>query len=118
MRLVTSSVSPKPLVVGVDVGETKIAAGVVDADGQLSGRVKVPTDTRRPEMTLQSIIDAITAALQKAGAGPSHISGVGLGIPGKVDPVNGASLLAVNPGWRAIPVKQAVRRSSRPALLY
>jgi glucokinase len=105
MKPITSSVSPKPFVVGVDVGGTKIAAGVVDANGQVSGRVKVPTDTRQPEMTLQSIRGAITATLHEAGVSPSQISGVGLGIPGKVDTVNGISLLAVNLGWRAIPVK-------------
>lgn len=106
MRPITPAVSPKPLVVGVDVGGTKIAAGVVDADGRVSGRVKIPTDTSQTEMTLQSIIAAITATIRESGVSSSHISGVGLGIPGKVDAVNGVSLLAVNLGWRAIPVKQ------------
>src|SRR2546430_13285907 len=99
MRPITSLVSPKPFVVGVDVGGTKIAAGVVDDHGQVYGRVKLSTDTSQPEMTLQSIATAITATLQEAAISSSHIRGVGLGIPGKVDAVNGVSLLAVNLGW-------------------
>jgi glucokinase len=94
-----------PLVVGVDVGGTKIAAGVVDGRGHVYGRVKLPTDTARPEMTLQSIAAGITAALHAAEVSPSHISGVGLGIPGKVDPEHGIGLLSVNLGWQDVPVK-------------
>ncbi len=96
----------RPYIVGVDVGGTKIAAGVVDDDGRVYGRVKIPTDLRQPEMTLQSIIAAIAATLQASGVGALHIRAVGLGIPGKVDVMNGVCLLAVNLGWRDMPVKQ------------
>lgn len=95
-----------PLVVGVDVGGTKIAAGVVDAQGQVYGRVQLPTDTSRPEMTLQSIAAGITGTLRAARISPPHISGVGLGIPGKVDPEHGIGLLSVNLGWQDVPVKR------------
>lgn len=97
---------PGPLIVGVDVGGTKIAAGVVDAQGQVYGRVKLSTDTSRPEMTLQSIAAAVTSTLHEAGVSPSQISGIGLGIPGKVDSENGVGLLAVNLGWQDVPVKR------------
>jgi glucokinase len=92
-------------VVGVDVGGTKIAAGVVGANGQVQGRVKLPTDTSRPEMTLQAIAHAVKEALQGAGLEASRVNGIGLGIPGKVDPATGVSLLAVNLGWQDVPVK-------------
>lgn len=106
MSLSLPSTAPKPFTVGVDVGGTKIAAGVVDNDGRVYGRVKIATDVSRPESTLQSIIAAITATLQAAGVSPSSINAVGLGIPGKVDVENGICLLAVNLGWRDMPVKQ------------
>lgn len=106
MMQTTSFVGARPLVVGVDVGGTKIAAGVVDTQGKVFGRVKLPTDTSRPEMTLQSIAAGVTGALHAAGVSSSHISGVGLGIPGKVDPENGIGLLAVNLGWQDVPVKR------------
>lgn len=93
------------LTVGVDVGGTKIAAGVVDANGHIYGRVKLPTDTSQPEMTLRSIAATINAALEAAGVEPLQLAGIGLGVPGKIDPVQGVALLAVNLGWHNIPVK-------------
>ena len=95
----------EPLVVGVDVGGTKIAAGVVAANGQVYGRVKLPTDISRPDMTLRTIASAITITLNVAGVEPARIAGIGLGIPGKVDPERGIALLAVNLGWHNVPIK-------------
>ena len=100
-----SSQYEKPFVVGVDVGGTKIAAGVVDAQGRVSGRVKKPTDISSPAMTLQSIVVAINASLDAAGVKPELVGGVGLGIPGMVDPEKGIGLLSVNLGWQDVPVK-------------
>jgi glucokinase len=57
-------------------------------------------------MTLRTIASAITATLDAAGIETAQIAGVGLGIPGKVDPVQGIGLLAVNLGWWDVPVKR------------
>ena len=96
------------MVVGVDVGGTKIAAAVVDSAGQIYGRVQHPTDVSRPEMTLQSIAGAISSAIEAAGIRTADISAIGLGIPGKVDPETGTGLVAVNLGWRNVPVTPAL----------
>jgi len=96
--------SAASLVIGVDVGGTKIAAGIVDPQGQLSGRVKLPTDTSRPEKTLQSIANAITSTIEAAQVSTASIKGIGLGIPGTVDPERGIGVQAVNLGWHNVPV--------------
>lgn len=70
-----------PVVVGVDVGGTKVAAGLVDRAGQVYGRVKLPTATGSPELTLQSISQAVQAAITAGGIELDRIKGVGLGIP-------------------------------------
>ncbi|GLV54022.1 glucokinase [Dictyobacter sp. S3.2.2.5] len=108
MDIQTSVVAHDPgsLVIGVDVGGTKIAAGVVDALGQVYGRVQFSTDTSRPEATLRTVAHAVRSAIQAAGVSPAHIRGVGLGIPGKVDVENGVSVFAVNLGWRDVPIKR------------
>lgn len=103
-QVANSITSHEALAVGVDVGGTKIAAGVVDARGNVRGRVKLATDTATPDATLHSIAEAVRAVLHEAGVTAEHINGVGLGIPGKVDPRTGTSLLAVNLGWRDVPV--------------
>ena len=92
------------LIVGVDVGGTKIVAGVVDAQGQVCGRVQLPTETSQPEMVLQSIEAAIRQSVQAAGVNLAQLYGIGLGVPGEIDPLNGICRLAVNLGWQDVPV--------------
>jgi glucokinase len=92
------------LVVGVDVGGTKIAAGVVDPYGQVYSRVQLPTDTDGPERTLQSIAAGIEEAILAAGIRKEQIHEVGLGIPGIVDPEHGIGLFSANLGWKNVAV--------------
>ncbi len=94
------------LLVGVDVGGTKIAAGVVDAHGQVLSRVQIPTDTGGAEKTLQAIATGIVEAMRAAGVDREQIRKIGLGIPGEVDPVSGVGLLAANLHWKNVPVKR------------
>ncbi len=92
-------------VVGVDVGGTKIAAGVVDAVGRITGQVKIPTDARNATTILDSIEQAVRASLEAAGLNSSQIKGIGLGIPGVVDPVAGVGMESANLGWHNVPVQ-------------
>jgi glucokinase-like ROK family protein len=94
-----------PLVVGVDVGGTKIAAGVVDAQGRISGRVRQPTETSSPQATLDSIAQAVEGSIGEMGISRAQIRGVGLGIPGLVDPLRGIGINSVNLSWQNVPVK-------------
>ena len=68
------------LAAGLDIGGTKIAAGVVDADGRVLTRRDVPT----PVDDRQSLVDAIVGlAGDLAGEHPVHA--VGVGVAGLVD---------------------------------
>ncbi len=100
------------LVVGVDVGGTKIAAALVDAGGGIRGRVQRPTDTSSAELTLQSIAAAVDDAIASVGCPRESVRAVGLGIPGKVDPERGVGVLSVNLGWRDVPVAERLRAIS------
>ena len=93
------------LIIGVDVGGTKIAAAGVDGQGNIHGRVHSPTDVSSPEMTVRSIAEAIEAAIAASRASRGDITAVGLGLPGKVDPARGIGILSVNLGWRDVPIK-------------
>ncbi|MGA2821559.1 MAG: ROK family protein [Anaerolineales bacterium] len=103
----------RPLVVGVDVGGTKVAAAVVKGDGEILGRVMDPTDLDSPNETLKGIAGAVSRAIQAAGCETSDISAVGLGIPGKVDPATGKGILSVNLGWRDVPVRDSLQDALR-----
>lgn len=93
------------VIVGVDVGGTKIAAGIVDARGQVMGRVQMPTDTRDPERTLRSIANTIRNCIESSDIAPARVRAVGLGIPGMIDPEQGVCLLSVNLNWHNVAVQ-------------
>lgn len=94
-----------PLVVGVDVGGTKIAAGLVDPAGKVFGQVKLPTDISNTGATLDAIAQAIRAAIAAGNVDASRVKGVGIGVPGKVDHRQGIGVYAANLGWQDAPVK-------------
>ena len=93
----------RPLLVGVDVGGTKVGVLVVDARSQVRGRVVMPTVLDHPDATLAGIAAAIRQAVQAAGADLSAVAAVGMGVPGQVDPQTGIVRHAVNLKWQELP---------------
>jgi glucokinase len=91
------------LLVGVDVGGTKIAVLVVDEEHQVRGHTMLPTPLDGPESALSGIIAAVREAVGLAGASMSDVAAVGVGTPGRVDPQTGVVRQAVNLGWHEVP---------------
>ncbi|WP_406001361.1 ROK family glucokinase [Streptomyces sp. NBC_00829] len=92
------------LTIGVDIGGTKIAAGVVDEEGTIIETATVPTPS-----TPEGIVDAISSAV--AGAGKGHdIEAVGIGAAGYVDDKRATVLFAPNIHWRHEPLKDKVEQ--------
>jgi glucokinase len=90
------------LTIGVDIGGTKIAAGVVDEDGNILSTFKVPTPHGA-----DAIVEAIASAV--AGARTGHeIVGVGIGAAGYVNRQRSTVYFAPNIDWRQEPLKQKV----------
>jgi glucokinase len=77
-------------VVGVDLGGTKILAGVVGADGRIRGTVERPTPTTSEE----ALLDALEAAVRELIS--ADTLAVGFGVPARVDSRSGIVLGAVN----------------------
>ncbi|KAF0208691.1 MAG: ROK family protein [Actinomycetota bacterium] len=69
--------------VGVDVGGTRIAAGLVERKGRVVTETKVLTPKNGPFAVVDAIIELITETI--AGAHPSEIAGVGIGLPAQID---------------------------------
>ncbi|MFE2099749.1 ROK family protein, partial [Streptomyces sp. NPDC059468] len=81
------------LTIGVDIGGTKIAAGVVDEEGNILSTYKVPTPG-----TPEAIVDAIASAVEGARAG-HEIVGVGIGAAGLVYPQRATGFMAPHIHW-------------------
>jgi len=77
-------------VIGVDLGGTKVLAGVVDADGTVHETVERPTVTTSQAALLDELAETVRALPQEG------VGAVGFGIPSRIDHEHGLALGAVN----------------------
>jgi glucokinase len=70
---------PEQRAIGVDVGGTKIAAGIVDREGRILRRVERPTPTESQDELL-SLLDEIVDGLLDHG-----VAAIGFGMPSTID---------------------------------
>lgn len=88
--------------IGVDVGGTKIAVVVLDADGSERLRRRVEYPSREYGAALATLAEEILAAEDEAC---EHCS-VGIGMPGLIDPDTGLVENAYNTPYNKRPLKQ------------
>lgn len=90
--------------IGIDIGGTNIAVGVVNEEGTLLRKLSVPTAAERGQDALvEDMIASVKAVLNLAGMTLSDISSIGIGVPGATTP-EGVVLSAVNLGWEQVPL--------------
>lgn len=87
------------LSIGIDVGGTKIAAGVVDADGTIGARTHRDTPADSVDQTAQAIIDAAAELIKD-----HQVEAVGIGAAGFVSSDRSTVLFAPNLAWRDEPL--------------
>ncbi|HVL54634.1 MAG TPA: ROK family protein, partial [Vitreimonas sp.] len=63
-----------------------------------------PTSVGAPSGAADAIVAAVQAAVASAGASPADVAAVGVGVPGRVEPLSGTVTLAVNLGWNGLPL--------------
>jgi glucokinase len=112
--------TPRGPVLGLDIGGTKIAAGVVGADGAVRGFVVAPSEPERgPEDGLDRLFELGRRALEQSGVAAEELEGVGIGCGGPLDATQGVLIAPLHlPGWSDVPI--AARAASvfdRPAVL-
>ena len=79
-------------VVGVDMGGTKILSAIIDAEGNILGTAKIPTQADEgTSVVIDRIADSIQKAIGKSGVNKASIEAVGIGAPGPLDPATGLS---------------------------
>jgi glucokinase len=92
--------------IGVDVGGTKILAGLVDENGELSSTTRCPTPSTDPEAVADVIADLVAELRGKAG--DDEVETVGIGAAGFVDRARSTLLFAPNLAWRNEPLRDKV----------
>jgi len=94
------------LVLGLDLGGTKIAAGVVNSRGKIFSSVRVVTPAQGVKADLDVLFDAAHAAVSAAKIPWKRIRAVGVGVPGAFDP-RAETVWAPNlPGWSKVRLRQ------------
>ncbi|MEE1826001.1 ROK family glucokinase [Streptomyces sp. BE20] len=88
------------LTIGVDVGGTKIAAGVVDEAGEILARTRVPTPADP-----QWAVDAIAQAVRELKEQYPDVAAAGIGAPGFVDRDRSTVIFAPNIDWEDEPLR-------------
>ncbi len=91
------------LTIGVDVGGTKTAAGVVDEGGRVLETRGLPTPSRDTAGTEAAIV-ALVSDLRERYV----VEAVGIGAAGYIDAARSTVLFAPNLAWRDEPLQQAV----------
>src|SRR5436305_896008 len=90
--------------IGVDLGGTKILAGLFDSNMKLLGRAKEPTPPpgQGPGAVFDRIGRAVERVLQETGTGRERVGGLGFGVPGQVVPGSLKVKFAPNLDWRDV----------------
>lgn len=100
----------KPYAIGIDVGGTKIAAGLVDRTGRILHRFTTRAHAQQmPAFVIDTIEQAYHAILRQSGVVVDEITAVGLGFPGNTNGPAGLVLASSNlPAWDHFPLRDTV----------
>jgi glucokinase len=107
MDLVTDSADQ--LLIGVDVGGTKVAAGAVNSTGEITFQTRTPMVANDAAAGLAAVISAINSVKNGISGAGGEIAGIGICAPGPLDPRSGVVINPPNlPGWRNFPLAAEV----------
>jgi glucokinase len=100
----------RQLVIGIDLGGTKIAAALVDGAGEIVAQDYRDTRAREGrDKVVARVLHSARAVIEESGVQASQIAGIGIGAPGPIDVASGAVVAPPNlPGWERVPLKQLI----------
>jgi glucokinase len=103
------------LAVGVDIGGTKVAAGLVDAQGRIFSRTRRDTPDRstRPGDVEDVIVGAVEELLAEARRAEREVLGVGIGAAGFVSADGSTVVFAPHLAWRDEPIRERLSERLR-----
>ena len=97
--------------VGIDIGGTTVASGVVDQNGNLIQKEMVQSDPSDPEKMFASVVTCVEKLLINSSIPLDQIYGIGAGIPGKVDRENGIAIFQNNIPWSNFPFVKRIQET-------
>ena len=103
---------------GVDVAETYVHAELFDTGLNVLASVEEPLhpQEKRPEQVVAHIVSSLRTAGRQAGVDLDRALGVGISVPGQVDPDGGVSVFAPNWDWHDVPLRDQLATELHPPL--
>lgn len=100
------------LLVGVDLGGTKILAGVFSPQLKLLQSTKLSTKSERGfDAVVDRIARCVRDCVDEADLSIKQVRGIGIGAPGAIDPDSGEVIFAPNLQWKGAPLKKALEKA-------
>ena len=101
--------SASPHVIGVDIGGTKVAAGLVDGNGKIAAQVRTPMSANgSAEAGFAAVTSAIDSLFREYSG---TVRGIGICAPGPLDPNTGVVINPPNlPCWRNFPLAAEISK--------
>ena len=97
--------------IGVDMGGTKIYAGVFNAGMECVGTARLSTKADRgAEAVIERIARCVRDAVDECDLKLEQVRGIGVGAPGAVDPEAGRVIFAPNLQWKDVLLKKALEK--------
>src|ERR1700723_1720336 len=101
--------------IGVDVGGTKVAAGLVNSSGEITPQMRPPMvaiDALAGLAAVTSAIDSVRAATAAGRESRELLSAIGICAPGPLNPQTGVIVNPPNlPGWRNFPLGAEISKA-------
>jgi len=112
-RLAAVTPGPGGFVIGVDVGGSKVAAGLVDGQGEIISQTRLAmVSNGTASEGLNAVVSAIDFLSSESSIDPTtnaQLLGIGICAPGPLDPKNGVIVNPPNlPCWRNFPLAAEV----------
>lgn len=96
--------------IGIDIGGTKVAGGLVDVDGNITHRARrdTPHRSKSPSVVEDTIVEVVAELMRVGGSGT--VAAVGIGAAGFVAADRATVVFAPHLSWRHEPLQEALQK--------
>ncbi len=92
---------------GIDLGGTFIKGAIVNEEGKIVTKTKVPTECERgADAVVENIATLCHKLLELSGMKKDDITAIGMGVPGMIDSDEGVVVTSNNLGWKDFPIAE------------
>jgi predicted NBD/HSP70 family sugar kinase len=97
------------VIIGVDIRPVQITVALADVNGKFTSQEVMPT-VANPKIAIDGVIARIQRLLKSCGG--KKVEGIGISLPGRVEPGSGRLVFAPNLKWTEFDIAEAVHKAT------